>query len=287
MPWSEPNRIAAEAVIVWGGTVQIRLKGQQDDQPVDAVPDLPAADYQVTRVSLAGVQKPLNEVWLKLMALSDPRFDRLEAIDLSRLDVNDNHIPALKSLTSLTELLLTGTQVTDAGLAQLKDLKSLRHLVLDGCPINGTGFTVTNNAPDQPQAFTSLTDLSLARTQMNDANLAHLKDAKGLRRLILDGCTIRGTGLVHLKDIPELTELGLGCPTLTDVFANRLIELKQLQKLALAGSGLSDAGIKHLSGLTKLESLDLRRTKATAAGITDLQAALPKCQIQWDGMQDK
>jgi len=58
--------------------------------------------------------------------------------------------------------------------------------------------------------------------------------------------------------------------------------LKQLKRLSLAGSGLSDPGIKHLAGLTNLEALDLRRTKASAAGIAELQKALPNCQIVWD-----
>ena len=63
----------------------------------------------------------------------------------------------------------------------------------------------------------------------------------------------------------------------------RRCALKQLKRLSLVGSGLTDAGIKHLAGLTNLESLDLRRTKASAAGIAELQKALPGCQIVWDG----
>ncbi len=43
----------------------------------------------------------------------------------------------------------------------------------------------------------------------------------------------------------------------------------------------------RLADLTNLESLDLRRTKVTAAGISELKAALPKCQIQWDEMSGK
>ena len=69
--------------------------------------------------------------------------------------------------------------------------------------------------------------------------------------------------------------------------AENLAELKRLKRLSLAGSGLTNAGIKHLANLTNLESLDLRRTKVTAPGIDELKAALPKCQIQWDGMPNK
>ncbi len=56
-----------------------------------------------------------------------------------------------------------------------------------------------------------------------------------------------------------------------------------LKRLSLAGSGLSDAGIKQLAALPNLEWLDLRRTKASAAGVSELQKALPNCQIVWDG----
>lgn len=103
-----------------------------------------------------------------------------------------------------------------------------------------------------------------------------------MQRLILDGNEIRGGGLAYLKSQLELVDLSLGCPTLGDLTAQNLAELKQLKRLSLAGSGLGDAGIKHLASLTNLESLDLRRTKATAAGIAELQLALPTCQITSD-----
>ena len=80
-----------------------------------------------------------------------------------------------------------------------------------------------------------------------------------------------------------MIDLSLGCPTLGDLFAKNLAELKQVKRLSLAGSGLTDAGIKHLAGLPKLEWLDLRKTKASAAGVAELQKALPKCKIEWDG----
>ncbi len=84
-----------------------------------------------------------------------------------------------------------------------------------------------------------------------------------------------------------MIDLSLGCPSLADLFAKNLAELKQLKRLSLAGSGLGDDGIKHLAGLPNLEWLDLRRTKASAAGVAELQKALPNCKIVWDGMQDK
>ena len=127
-----------------------------------------------------------------------------------------------------------------------------------------------------------LRELTLANAGLTDESLTKLPKLPALKRLVLDGNDIRGTGLAHLSKQPELIDLSLGCPTLTDLLAKNLAKLKQLKRLSLAGSGLSDAGIKHLAGLTNLESLDLRRTKSTAVGVAELEKALPNCQIVWD-----
>ncbi|HVC95922.1 MAG TPA: hypothetical protein VND64_19690, partial [Pirellulales bacterium] len=126
-----------------------------------------------------------------------------------------------------------------------------------------------------------LEELSLAKAGMNDVFLAKLPKLPALKRLVLDGNVVRGPGLTYLRELPELTDVSLGCSTLRDLSAKYLVELKQVKRLSLAGSGLTDAGIKHLAALTGLETLDLRGTKATAAGVAELQAALPKCRIEW------
>ena len=128
-----------------------------------------------------------------------------------------------------------------------------------------------------------LRELTLANAGLNDASLANLPKLPTLKRLVLDGNDIRGTGLPHLTGQPELIDLSLSHPNLTNLTAENLAELKPLKRLSLAGSGLTNAGIKHLANLTNLESLDLRRTKASAAGVAELQKALPQCKIEWDG----
>lgn len=127
--------------------------------------------------------------------------------------------------------------------------------------------------------FDRLTDLDLSDTRVSDNDLERLKPLTNLRRLVLDGAPIKGTGLVHLKALPALTELRVGCFTLTDLGVGNLAELKQLERLLLAGSDVSDAELKSLRGLTRLQELNLTGTQVTAAGIADLQKALPKCKI--------
>ena len=42
---------------------------------------------------------------------------------------------------------------------------------------------------------------------------------------------------------------------------------------------MTDAGLKHLAGLKNLASLDLQSSRVTAAGVDELQKALPRCKI--------
>ncbi len=221
--WSEPNRSVAESVLALGGTVEIGFKGQPA-RPVKSAEELPRELFQVRRVSLTGVTKPLDNLPDLLSQLRFNEFDRLEKLDL------------------------TG-------------IKGLNYAFL---------------AP-----FAGLEELSLANAGLNDASLGQLPKLPALKRLVLDGNDIRGTGLTALSTQPALVDLSLGCPTLTDLYAKNLAELKQLKRLSLAGSSISDAAIQHLEGLTNLEMLDLSRTKITQAGVERLRKALPACTIQW------
>jgi Leucine-rich repeat (LRR) protein len=221
--WSEPNRSVAESVLALGGTLEIGFKGQPA-RPVKSAEELPRELFQVRRVSLTGVTKPLDKLPELLSQLRFNELDRLEKLDL------------------------TG-------------IKGLNYAFL--APIAG------------------LEELSLANAGLNDASLGQLPKLPALKRLVLDGNDIRGSGLTALSTQPALVDLSLGCPTLTDLYAKNLAELKQLKRLSLAGSSISDAAIQHLEGLTNLEMLDLSRTKITQAGVERLRKALRACTIQW------
>jgi Leucine-rich repeat (LRR) protein len=177
----------------------------------------------------------------------------------------------------LTRANLAGVRKSLGGL--LPKLEALVDPTFDGLvwlDLSGTSLTAADIRHLGP--LTSLTELSLARTQVGDG-LACLKKLTGLRRLVLDGAPIRGPELQHLKDLPVLTELRLSCPTLTDLGVCQLAHLRRLERLSLAGSGVTDAGLKHLHVLTALKQLDLTDTKVRAAAVTTLQNALPKCHI--------
>ena len=57
-------------------------------------------------------------------------------------------------------------------------------------------------------------------------------------------------------------------------------EQGEVVEVQLRGTDGTDASLLHLKGLTQLQDLNLFGTKITAAGVADLQKALPNCKIE-------
>lgn len=93
--------------------------------------------------------------------------------------------------------------------------------------------------------------VDLARTQVSDAGLAHLKDMKNITRLHLENTGITDAGIAHLAG------------------------LENLEYLNLYGTQVSDAGITKLAGLKNLKKIFLWQSKVTEAGASKLAAAIP------------
>ena len=317
-PSTDPDRRAAEYVLSIGGTITIKESGQEReidavaDLPNGAF-ELTVVNLNgIPKVSDAGLADLASVFSLTALRLLNSRIslrghgqlksagpqcqitwsesNRSVAESVLALggtiEIGTRGQPQLRPIQATVDLPAEYFQVRRislAGVAQplgelpgqlswlrFPEFDRLESIDLSGIAGLDYGFLVLIHA---------LQDLKLANAGLNDDSLTKLPKLSTLQRLVLDGNEIRGTGLKELAAQPELTDLSLNCPTLTDLFAKNLAELTQIKRLSLAGSGLSDVGIKHLGGLTNLESLDLRRTKVTAAGIAELQLALPTCQI--------
>lgn len=103
--------------------------------------------------------------------------------------------------------------------------------------------------------ISTLEDLSLKGTPITDAGLAHLAPLK-LRSLGLDETRVAGPGLKHLRNMPDLEFLDLSMTPVTD------------------------EGLAHLHGLKSLTRIDLDNTRVTDAGVSALQKALPRLNIE-------
>ncbi len=94
-----------------------------------------------------------------------------------------------------------------------------------------------------------------------------------------DDSTITDTGLVHFKGLTNLNSLYLHNTAITDSGLAHLKDFPKLEYLFLNGTAITDAGLEHLKGLAQLGYLNLRGTKATKSGVSELQKALPNCDI--------
>lgn len=150
------------------------------------------------------------------------------------------HLAALGRLTSLTHLRICGgkRRAPAAGLASLEGMKTLRLLAI-----------TDNESPELNQhlrhigSLTSLEELELTNSAVNDEGLEAVKGLVHLHRLDLTRTRVTDEGLAHLADLPELEEL------------------------RLAGTHVGDAGMRHLERLKKLRRLDLSTTSVTAVGV--------------------
>ena len=75
----------------------------------------------------------------------------------------------------------------------------------------------------------------------------------------------------------KLTSLSCGSTEISDLSPLRGMNLKLLY---CGNTNVAD--LSPLQGCTSLEYIYARSTKVTAASVTALQAALPKCKVEWD-----
>ena len=81
---------------------------------------------------------------------------------------------------------------------------------------------------------------------------------------------------IHLFEAASVDDLGI----------RNLNGLNRLESVNVGHTEVTDIALQELKGLTNLTQLDLTGTQVTAAGVTSLQAALPKCKIITDFDQD-
>ncbi len=166
----------------------------------------------------------------------------------------DVDLEQVETLTALSGLSLSRTQVTDEGLVHLKGL-------------------------------TKLESLGLWDTQITDAGLAHLKGLAGLETLSLINTRITNAGLENLKGLTKLEFLALCDTQITDAGLEHLQGLTKLEVLGLSNMHVTDAGLEHLKGLTQLKALILHGSHVTDEGVEQFWRALPNCDVQW-GRED-
>ncbi len=187
--WSEPNDVAARAVLAAGGRVHVRAQGAAEDHWARAVDEIPGESFRITGVSLAGVRQPLKAVF---NALNNPGVDALGSLDLSDTAIGDADLASLKGLTHLRRLVLDGANIEGRGLIDLHELPELRDLRL-GCPRLIEVFLV------ELAGLKKLEKLSLAKSHVSDEGARQLTRFTHLKELDLTETKVTAAGVDELR----------------------------------------------------------------------------------------
>ena len=284
------DRRAAEAVLRRGGSVTVRVNGQ--DREIGGGKALPTEAFQLTGVYLWNQHE-----------LTDAELEPFEGLpDLIHFNlqdcpkVTDAGIARLRNLPRLGALDLIETGVTGAGLVHLEGLSQLKHLFLVGPCVTDAGLVglrglaqlewltlarsddVTDAGLVHLKGLTELWYLNLSSTQVTGTGFVHLKGLKRIKVLHLHDTGLTDDGLVHLKGLQGINRLELNNTRVTAAGLVHLSDLARLESLQLGGKTVRDTGLEHLKGLTRIKSLELLRTRVTDKGLVHLRGL---AQLEW------
>jgi serine/threonine protein kinase/Leucine-rich repeat (LRR) protein len=138
---------------------------------------------------------------------------------------------------------------------------------------------------------TNLTGLTLDGTLLGDAGLVHFKDHKALTFLSLPGTLVSDAGLAHFKDCNRLTFLSLDNTQVGDVGLANFRDCKNLTFLSLGGTRVTDRGLIPFKECKNLSTLGLQRTSVGNAGLANFKECrnltildLENTQVDDEGM---
>lgn len=134
---------------------------------------------------------------------------RLKALSLVRTEIRSLSGLMPESLPKLEFVDASWSRLDDSGLAALCRLPNLKRLIAERTRILSLAQVDFANAQH-------LEELSLAKTPIGDADLAHLAQARRLKILNLSQTAISDAGVAELKALPALEVLDLGSTSLSN-----------------------------------------------------------------------
>ena len=148
----------------------------------------------------------------------------------------------------IVALRLDARMLSEEDVAAIGELKRLRRLTMSECEV--------------PEDFEWLTQL------------------KRLRSLDVEGTKLTENQVSVISTVQTLSVLGLSKTDLNDQGLAKLSSLERLYSLSIKSNPISDESLSTLKQMERLQFLDIRGTQITAAGLQQLQAALPDCKIK-------
>ena len=204
-------------------------------------------------------------------------FGNLRAVGLRSAEVADGTMPHVAALERLERLVLE-CNISDEGLKRLERLKGLEALTI-------SAPSVTDAGAESLKHLTSLKELSIQGTKITDRGLESLANLPRLESLTLGGDHFTSEGLSRLNvKLTSLMLLGWKQP-ISDADLEPLVRLRSLERLRMLdeingpATDITDGGLKTLKKMPRLKEISFQSRYVTNAGISELERALPVCQV--------
>lgn len=200
-----------------------------------------------------------NDGFAKLMAM--PEFSEVSNFHFRVFDPNmdDGVFPHLARLKRLQQLTIASgggvldvlqSNFTGVGLGLLKACPELDTLEWQFRPISPAAL-------EELAQLLKLQNLKFNNSVFTERHAMAVGQLK-LRHLQVHSCRVDDSMVRHLAG------------------------MERLETLDITHNPITDVGLEELKKVTTLKSLLLQGTQVTAAGVADLQKALPNCDVQWD-----
>ncbi|MCC7529157.1 MAG: protein kinase [Candidatus Melainabacteria bacterium] len=188
---------------------------------------------------------------------------------LVKLVLNANPISSkgirhLASMNSLRFLDLANTRCDAAAIYELRNLSNLQALHLNN------NDRMDDKAAEAVSFLSGLQELTLDHTSITGEGIAYLRRLRGLSKLTLDGLNLQDNDIASLKDISSLKVLSLSHNKITAAGLKSLTQLKQLSSLYLDFNPIDDKGVDYLLQIPSLVNLSVSGTKLKPAGVMKL-----------------
>ncbi len=121
--------------------------------------------------------------------------------------------------------------------------------------------------------------LILKDVEIRDGDLAPVQQLHDLKFLSLERSPIGNAGVAHLAGLSDLKSLSLAGTKVTDAGLVHLKGLSSLENLDLEGLHITDRGLAELAPIASLRKVYVSKTGPTSAGIDDLESTNPHLHV--------
>ena len=137
-----------------------------------------------------------------------------------------------------------------------------------------------SNLPAKMQRLLPKEIATLAKSVQAAGGRTVLRPESDLVQVRFEGGKFGDAELASLEQLEFATAFNAPSAQITDEGLEQLASVGQrIKTLDLTGNPITDAGLAHLQQMTELEFVFLDKTQVTAAGVEELQSAMPELKV--------